>query len=275
MLPSWPQQPEQPAAQSHNWKVRDWYLTSVYLDQTRRAITDGHYGYALSESTQNLAKVLERQGPHLSGIARRIRTEQRDRLEPFLAQVEDSLPPYIRQPYKTPEHFGKLKQNPDGSLLCDIRWMNRGDFPEVLHIEQQTFEEGWDEEDFLRALRHRSCVGMVAEHQDTVVASLIYELFAKHFSILTVAVHPSWRRLGVGDQIVQKMASKLSPDKRTAITTVIRETNMQALKYFGKRAFKAKKVLRGHFEDTGEDGVLMTYGDMPDDDQPDGGSAGI
>src|SRR5204862_6467086 len=57
-----------------------------------------------------------------------------------------------------------------------IRWMIRRDMPEVLHTEQQSFEFAWTEEDFLRCLRQRNCIGMVAEHGEKVVGFMIYEL---------------------------------------------------------------------------------------------------
>ena len=44
-----------------------------------------------------------------------------------------------------------------------IRWMIRRDMPEVLQTEQESFDYSWTEEDFLRCLRQRNCIGMVAE----------------------------------------------------------------------------------------------------------------
>ena len=49
-----------------------------------------------------------------------------------------------------------------------IRWMIRRDMPEVLQTEQESFEYSWTEEDFLRCLRQRNCIGMVAEQGERV-----------------------------------------------------------------------------------------------------------
>src|SRR5690348_3144654 len=57
-----------------------------------------------------------------------------------------------------------------------IRWMIRRDMPEVLQTEQHSFEFPWTEEDFLRCLRQRNCIGMVAEQGEKVVGFMIYEL---------------------------------------------------------------------------------------------------
>ena len=44
-----------------------------------------------------------------------------------------------------------------------IRWMIRRDMPDVMGIEVASFEYAWTEDDFLRCLRQRNCIGMVAE----------------------------------------------------------------------------------------------------------------
>jgi [ribosomal protein S18]-alanine N-acetyltransferase len=140
-----------------------------------------------------------------------------------------------------------------------IRWMIRRDMPEVLQTEQVSFEHAWTEEDFLRCLRQRNCIGMVAEHGEKVVGFMIYELHKNKLHILNFAVHPSWRRLNVGAQMVGKLVSKLSSHRRTRITLEVRETNLPAQLFFHKQEFKAVRVLRSFYEDSGEDAFLMEY----------------
>jgi ribosomal-protein-alanine N-acetyltransferase len=140
-----------------------------------------------------------------------------------------------------------------------IRWMIRRDMPEVLQAEQLSFEYAWTEEDFLRCLRQRNCIGMVAEHGEKVVGFMIYELHKNKLHILNFAVHPAWRRLAVGAQMVAKLISKLSSHRRTRITLEVRETNLCAQLFFHKQEFRAVRVLRAFYEDSGEDAFLMEY----------------
>ena len=140
-----------------------------------------------------------------------------------------------------------------------IRWMIRRDMPEVLQAEQESFEYAWTEEDFLRCLRQRNCIGMVAECGEKVVGFMIYELHKTKLHILNFAVHPNYRRHGVGNQMVAKLVSKLSSHRRTRITLEVRETNLAAQIFFRSQEFKAVRVLRAYYEDTGEDAFLMQY----------------
>ena len=83
-------------------------------------------------------------------------------------------------------------------LRVHIRWMIRRDMPEVLEIERQSFEFPWFEEDFIRCLRGRNCIGMVAEHAERVVGFMIYALHKTRLHILNFAVAADVRRRGIG-----------------------------------------------------------------------------
>src|ERR1700692_762938 len=144
-------------------------------------------------------------------------------------------------------------------LRVHIRWMIRRDMPEVLQAEQESFEYSWTEEDFLRCLRQRNCIGMVAEAGEKVVGFMIYELHKSKLHILNFAVGPAQRRSGIGGQMVAKLVSKLSSHRRTRITLEVRETNLAAQLFFSHEGFKALKVLRSFYEDSGEDAYLLQY----------------
>lgn len=145
------------------------------------------------------------------------------------------------------------------SLRVHIRWMIRRDMPEVLGIEEASFDNPWSEEDFLRCLRQRNCIGMVAEHGERIAGFMVYELHKNRLHVLDFAVMPEYRRKGIGLQMIAKLLAKLSSHRRTKVTLEIRETNLAAQIFFSRQGFKALKVLRSYFEDSGEDAYLMQY----------------
>ncbi len=140
-----------------------------------------------------------------------------------------------------------------------IRWMIRRDMPEVLDVEDQSFEFPWLEEDFIRCLRQRNCIGMVAEYEDRVVGFMIYELQKNRIHVLNFAVAEDYRRRGVGSQMVAKLIAKLSSQRRSRILLEVRETNLPAQLFFRENGFRAVSVLRAYYEDTPEDAYLMQY----------------
>jgi [ribosomal protein S18]-alanine N-acetyltransferase len=144
-------------------------------------------------------------------------------------------------------------------LPVHIRWMIRRDMPSVLAIEQECFEFPWFEEDFIRCLRQRNCIGMVAEASERVVGFMVYELQKHKLHILNFAVQEHFRRRGVGSQMAKKLITKLSHDRRSRIMLEIRETNLAAQLFFRTLGFRAVSVLRKFYEDTPEDAYLMQY----------------
>lgn len=137
--------------------------------------------------------------------------------------------------------------------------MIRRDMPEVLETERESFEFPWSEDDFVRCLRQRNCIGMVAEHNDRVVGYMIYELHKTRLHVLNFGVAKLTRRLHVGTQMIDKLISKLSSQRRSRITLEVRETNLAAQLFFRQVGFRAVSVLRDFYDDTPEDAYLMQY----------------
>jgi len=144
-------------------------------------------------------------------------------------------------------------------LPVHIRWMIRRDMPAVLAIEQECFEFPWYEDDFVRCLRQRNCIGMVAEASERVVGFMIYELHKHRLHVLNFAVHEQFRRRGVGSQMAKKLITKLSHDRRSRVMLEVRETNLSAQLFFRTLGFRAVSVLRDYYEDTPEDAYVMQY----------------
>jgi [ribosomal protein S18]-alanine N-acetyltransferase len=144
-------------------------------------------------------------------------------------------------------------------VCVHIRWMIRRDMSEVLAIENRSFEFPWSDEDFIRCLRQRNCIGMVAEYDERVVGFMIYELHKNRLHVLNFAVRPEFRRCGIGTAMIRKLIGKLSEQRRNRILLEIRETNLDAQLFFRDTGFRAISVLRAFYEDSPEDAYLMQY----------------
>ena len=152
-----------------------------------------------------------------------------------------------------------MSQDHKQQVRVHIRWMIRRDMAEVLGIERQSFEFPWFEEDFIRCLRQRNCIGMVAEHGERVVGFMIYELHKTRLHILNFAVADNCRGQGIGRQMAEKLVGKLSSQRRTRITLEVRETNLPAQLFFKHVGFRATNVLRSYYEDSPEDAYVMQF----------------
>jgi [ribosomal protein S18]-alanine N-acetyltransferase len=142
-----------------------------------------------------------------------------------------------------------------------IRWMIRRDLDtgEVLQIEKDCFQFAWTKDEFIRALRQRECIGMVAELNDEIVGYMIYELHKNRIHVINFAVSPKYQWSGVGSQMVEMLNGKLVYQRRNRIAADVRETNLTALNFFKACGFRATGLIKEFYEDSPEDAITMVY----------------
>lgn len=144
-------------------------------------------------------------------------------------------------------------------IRVHIRWMIRRDMKEILKIEQEVFEFPWFEEDFIKCLRQRNAIGMVAESGERIVGYMIYELFKTKLKIINFAVDSDFHFRGIGRQMAEKLIDKLSSERRVRISTTIRETNLPAQLFFKKMDFKCIRIDKKHYDDNDEDAYYFVH----------------
>lgn len=125
-------------------------------------------------------------------------------------------------------------------IKIHIRWMIRRDMPTVMAIDEHGLR--WDEETFIRHLRQRDTIGMVAEWNEQVVGQMIYELHKNRLQIVSFAVDPDYRRKKVGSQMIAKLRSKLSEQRRNRIVLEVPEESLGMQLFLKRCGFRADSV---------------------------------
>ena len=133
------------------------------------------------------------------------------------------------------------------------------DYPQMMEIEESCFEFPWSKVDFVRCLRDRNVIGLVAECKEEVVGYIIYECCRDHFHVLNLAVRQDFRGQGVGRGLVERVLRKLSVKRRDRVLVEVRDGNLGAQLFLRSLGFKATKVLYNYYEDTADDTYLFSY----------------
>lgn len=159
---------------------------------------------------------------------------------------------------------GGREMSRDDKLQVRIRWLIRQDMVDVLRIENLCFDFPWCDDDFRCYLRRRNCIGMVAEANGIdgwrIVDFMIYELNKGWLSVLNFAVDPQFRRRGVGTQMVERLVDKLGQQRRTDITALVRECNLDGQLFFRGCGFKVTEIVPDAYDEhVSEDGYLFRY----------------
>jgi len=123
-----------------------------------------------------------------------------------------------------------------------LRFAIRRDLPEMLAIEADSFDWPWTEEDFVRQLRQRNVIAMVAEMDGRIAGYIVYQLNPKWLTLLNIAVDAGWRRMGIGRQMIHKLAGKLHAQRRTSLRLHVLETNLGGQVFFRACGFRAVAI---------------------------------
>lgn len=140
-----------------------------------------------------------------------------------------------------------------------LRWLLRNDIAAVVRIERDSFVEEWTTDDFHRVLSSTNVIGMVAEYRGTVVGYVVYEVGHRNMHIINTAIHPAYRRPGIGSQFMEALVDRLSEHRRHKITATVREYNLSFQLFLKANGFRAVRCMRDWFPDSGEGAIRMVF----------------
>ena len=139
-----------------------------------------------------------------------------------------------------------------------IRRMRLEDVPAVHAIDELSFSLPWPERSFRFELTENPASrGWVAEAGGQVAAMLVLWFIVDEAHIATIAVHPDFRRQGIGEQILlQALRAAQSEGARRAFLEV-RVGNSAAQAMYKKYGFEVAGVRPAYYKDNNEDALLM------------------
>ena len=128
-----------------------------------------------------------------------------------------------------------------------IRWMLRRDMPKVLGIEAESFKFPWLEESFICCLRQINSIGMVVEYNNRVVGFMLYDLNKEDIRLLRLAVLPKYLRRGIGTKMIDKLKTKLNPDRRHTLIINVPDNLLGAHLFFQAMGMRAVEVFESEY----------------------------
>src|SRR5690554_5905242 len=82
-----------------------------------------------------------------------------------------------------------------------------GDVSTIAEMSRRLIEHGlpwsWDEERVRRALRHRESVVITARDRRRLAGFAVMEFYDEHAHLCLLAVHPGYRKQGVGRRLLE------------------------------------------------------------------------
>jgi len=137
--------------------------------------------------------------------------------------------------------------------------MRPDDIPAVLEIERGSFSTPWPPEAFTQELTHnRLARYTVARQGGAVVGYAGVWLMVDEAHITTFAVHPDWRRQGIGRRLMYALLVVASELGATRMTLEVRVSNLPAQGLYRAHGFEIAGRRERYYTDDGEDAYIMT-----------------
>ncbi len=136
---------------------------------------------------------------------------------------------------------------------------NHNYIPFTTNIEKRSFAIPWEKNDFLQFLQDPTCFGLVAlDEFDRVMGHVMCGVEDKEVEILSIAVHPAFRKLGVAIELMSEVILVCLTNQIPTISAHISPSNKNAQNFFQKMGLKHTKLVKNHYNNTG-DAIYFTF----------------
>jgi len=128
----------------------------------------------------------------------------------------------------------------------------------VTEIENQSFPTPWSKMAFYHeVVSNDFAFYVVALKGDRVAGYAGMWVILDEGHITTLAVHPFYRRQGLGAKLMHELIDEAKRRRCTKMTLEVRPSNHSALELYTKTGFISYGVRPRYYADTGEDAVIM------------------
>lgn len=140
----------------------------------------------------------------------------------------------------------------------NIESMTAQDVEEVWEIEKRCFPLPWSRESFILEIEKNQCARyFVAKQDGKVVGYGGMWLVLDEAHITNVAIHPEFRRRGIGEAIMRALMKKAASMNIEGMTLEVRASNYVAQSLYKKLGFQEGGIRKGYYSDNHEDALIM------------------
>ena len=140
-----------------------------------------------------------------------------------------------------------------------LRKMTLDDLEQVIAIDQMSFSLPWPTRSFQFELTDNPASRCwVAESDGRVVGMLVGWLIVDEIHIATIAVHPDFRKQGIGKKLLSFALQSARDEGAISSFLEVREGNIVALEMYRKFGYVEEGRRMGYYKDNGEDAILLS-----------------
>ncbi len=135
--------------------------------------------------------------------------------------------------------------------------MNSVHVPQVAELEKLCFSEPWSEKSVASELTNELALWLVAEEGERVAGYVGSQTVCNETDMMNVAVHPDFRRSGIGQALVNALVEELKGQESTCLTLEVRASNAPAISLYEKLGFSEIGRRTNYYRNPKEDALIL------------------
>ena len=135
------------------------------------------------------------------------------------------------------------------------------DIQGIFEISNLSFKLPWSMESIKSELNNPLAKYIVAKdmRSNRVLGFIGIWIILGEGDITNIAVHPEFRKLGIGEKLLSSMLDLCDSLDCNTINLEVRSSNLPAISLYKKLNFLEVGLRKGYYEDNKEDAILMQY----------------
>ena len=138
-----------------------------------------------------------------------------------------------------------------------ISLMKESHVPQIAALERLCFNDPWSENSIASELDNKLSLWLVALEEDTVIGYVGSQTVLGWTDMMNVAVHPDYRRRGVGKAIIEELIRLLKEQGSECLTLEVRASNESAKALYFGLDFVEVGRRKNYYHNPKEDALIL------------------
>ena len=141
----------------------------------------------------------------------------------------------------------------------EVTHLGAEDVRDLMELEGVCFDYRWTREQFFLGLEKGAFRVLGIRRDGVLVAYMAFSIIKDEMEILNLAVHPDFRRQGLGERILMESFRVCIENNVRKSFLDVKISNEPALGLYRKFGYKQIGVRKKYYPDTREDALLFRY----------------
>ena len=141
--------------------------------------------------------------------------------------------------------------------MIRLERMTDAHISQIAALEKLCFSDPWSENSVASELKNPLSLWLVALDGETVAGYIGSQSVLDGADIMNVAVHPDYRRQGIGQDLVLALATALQENGICFVMLEVRQSNASAISLYEKLGFQQVGLRPNYYRNPKENALIM------------------